>query len=327
MSCLSTYRQWLTMSRRIVPLAVLCLLTLTPDAVRAAETAETILIRAALGRDLTGRRRGDAELMVDAYNEDHFVVYDGGQSASAASWTPIHVDYESYEQELGRQLGANRYDVARAVVFIGVWKDKAFVTTIDSGLVIDRQSSQSTPYYDRRFWTFAKEDEEWLATGFIAAYGDTASTAAPDGIADADVAQALADEAAAWNSGSPGEVAGFAAEEFIAVESKFSSNPALWMITFADRDEYREWLDERLTRVSYTVNREVLHVRVSADGNEAVAVTRDQVRADHVAGSAVHEQERHTYWLLQRRTGDWVATWAFWKSKAIPASTSGGTAP
>lgn len=326
MTCHSTPRQRFPMLARSLSILALGLLVLCPEMARAAETAETILIRTALSRDLTGRRRGNAELMAAAYSEDRFVVYDAASSSSALGWTPTFGDHSRYEADLGRQLAVNRYDVARAVVFIGVWKDKAFVTTIDSGRVIDRQTSTATPYYDRRLWTFTKEDEEWLATGFVSAYGDTITGAASAGIADEQIAKVLRDEAAAWNEGSPGGVAGFVDEEFVAVESQFSANPAAWLIIFADRDEYSEWLEERLDRVAYTVQREVLSVSVGADGQEAVAVTRDHVKAAHKAGDAVHEQPRLTYWLLRRQGGDWLITWAFWKSKELPLPTAGGTA-
>ncbi|MBT4613275.1 MAG: hypothetical protein HOC05_24720, partial [Gemmatimonadetes bacterium] len=77
-------------------LLVAALLLVLPTQTRAAETAETILIRAALGKDLSGRRRGDVELLVQAYDQDRFVVYDGGTSASAAGWTPLVTGGDAY---------------------------------------------------------------------------------------------------------------------------------------------------------------------------------------------------------------------------------------
>ncbi|MBT5058740.1 MAG: hypothetical protein HOM68_19515 [Gemmatimonadetes bacterium] len=303
-------------------LLVAALLLVLPTQTRAAETAETILIRAALGKDLSGRRRGDVELLVQAYDQDRFVVYDGGTSASAAGWTPLVTGGDAYGEHVAQQLQAHRFDISRAVVFINVWDDKAFVTTTDSGSVIDRESGVSSDYFERRLWTFFKQDEEWLATGLINAYGDTTDSAPVTGIADEQVAQMLRDEAAAWTDGSAGDAAGVVDEEFVAVESLFSANPAKWLIVFGDKDEYREWLDERFERLDYNIEREILHVAVGAAGGEAVAVTRDQIRATPNAGSSAHEQERVSYWLLQQQGGNWVVTWVFWKSKAIPGSTA-----
>lgn len=302
---------------------LLAALLLLPAAIQAAETAETILIRAALSKDLNGRRRSDTELALDAYDDERFVAYDAGGSTMAVTWTPTHGDRETYGADLEKQLTARRYDILRQVVFINVWKDKAFVTTIDSGFVQTRPSGERTTYFDRRLWTFAKQDDEWLATGVVSAFGDTTDGALPTGIDDTDVAQLLRDEAAAWTQDSPSGVASAVSEEFVAVESHESSNPAKWLIVFADRDEYREWLDDRLERVDYTVEREVVSVNVGAGGAEAVAVTRDRVRAAPRAGDVVYQQERLNYWLLSKTGGSWKVEWVFWKSKDLtPGSTA-----
>jgi len=89
-------------------LLVAALLLVLPTQTRAAETAETILIRAALGKDLSGRRRGDVELLVQAYDQDRFVVYDGGTSASAAGWTPLVTGGDAYGEHVAQQVGAGR---------------------------------------------------------------------------------------------------------------------------------------------------------------------------------------------------------------------------
>jgi|GEM_PF-703206 hypothetical protein len=312
----------LSMLTRVLPLLVAAILMTLPERIHAGETAETLLIRAALGKDLSGRRRGDIELLIEAYDEEHLVVYDGGGSASVAGWTPLLVGRDTYGEHVAQQLQARRYDISREVVFMSVWEDKAFLTTKDSGFVIDRLSEKSSNYFERRLWTFSKLNDEWLATGVVEAYGDTYDGAMNAGIADEDVAQLLRDEAAAWSAGSPGSVAGFVDDDFVAVESHFSANPAKWLIIFSDKDAYREWLDDRLDHVDYTVEREILHVAVGADGREAVAVTRDQIRAAPNAGSSVHEQERVNQWLLRQQGGSWVITWVFWKSKPIPDSTA-----
>ncbi len=298
------------------------LMLLPPTPIEAAETAETILIRTALSKDLAGRRRGDADLVVDAYDEERLVVYNGGGSASAAAWTPLFNDRDAYVDQIAEQLRLNRYDINREVVFMQVWGDKAFVTTTDSGFVIHRESEISTPLHERRLWTLNKQDDEWLVTGLVADYGDTTDGAVPTGIANEQVANVLREEAAAWSKGSVSGVVGHVDDEFVAIESFFSANPAKWLIIFGDRDEYRLWLDERLDRVDYTVKREILHVAVGAKGQEAVAVTRDQIRAEPIAGDAIHEQERLSHWLLTRQGGDWAISWVFWKAADIPLAGS-----
>ena len=305
-------------------LAALAMMLLAVEPV-PAETPETILIRAALDKDLRGRRRANVELMVKAYDEDRFVVYDGHASASASGWDPVFDDRDVYARQLASEVESHRYEIQRTVVVINVWKDKAFVTTTDSGFVVDRASSERVEYFERRLWTLAKLDEEWLVTGIVADYGDLTAGARPSGIPNQEaqqVVELLMDEAGAWSDGSASGITGAADEAFVAVESKFSSNPAEWLIMFTDRDEYGEWLDKRLERVDYTITREVIHVSTGADGREAVAVSRDQVRAAPLAGDAVYEQERLNYWLLHKKGGDWVVSWVFWKSKEIPFTSN-----
>ena len=97
------------------------------------------------------------------------------------------------------------------------------------------------------------------------------------------------------------------------VDAYFSSNPAKWLIVFADREEIDEWLDDRLEVVDYSLERSVLHAAVH--GAEAVAVTRDRVTATYASGDARVTEDRFSTWLLTRSGGSWQVDWALWKTK------------
>ena len=298
---------------RTLPVVLALTLLVPVDSAQAAETAETILIRQALDKDRTGRRRGDAELALSAYDEERFVVYDGGGSIDARGWSVLHGSRDAAALALEADLAAHRYDIKREVIFMGVWKNKAFVTTVDSGAVIDGATGARSPYSDRRLWTFRKLDEKWLATGAIVALGDTADGPASGKVEANDVASAVQAHAAEWSDDSHSGVVGGFTEDAVIVDSYFSTNPALWLIVFSDREEFDEWLDDRLKNVGYSIESTVLHAVSS--GDEAVAVTRQRITATYASGEAKLVEDRYNTWLLTRSGGSWLVDWAWWKTK------------
>ena len=300
--------------------AALGLLLLLPIESAFAATAETILIRQSLEKDRSGRRRGDAELVLSAYDEDRFVAYDAAGSADGRAWSILHDSRESMEQALKADLETRRYDIQRDVVLISVWKDKAFVTTLDSGAVIDAGTGARQPYAESLLWTFRKLDEEWLVTGVIIALGDTDAGPAAGTVQADDVVESLMDHAQQWNDDSHSGITGTLSEEAVITDSYFSSNPAKWLIMFSDREEIDEWLDDRLTAVEYDIERTVLHAVVK--GDEAVAVTQDRVTASFTSGTEPLTQESLTTWFLTRSGGSWVVAWSW--SKAKPFRSADG---
>ena len=60
-----------------------------PPLAEAGETPETILIRQMLSNDISGYRRGNAELALGGYGE-HFVSYLGHQNGDPRAWTIRH---------------------------------------------------------------------------------------------------------------------------------------------------------------------------------------------------------------------------------------------
>lgn len=303
---------------RILPAILLVTLLLPANQATAAETAETILIRQALEKDRSGRRRGDAELVMSAYDQDRFVAYDAGGSIDGRNWSVLHDSRESVASALATDLAARRYDIQRAVVFIHVWKTKAFVTTVDSGAVIDGATGARSPYTQSSLWTFRKLDEEWRATGVVVALGDTADAPAQGQLTAPEVATALDEHAAAWSQDSHSGVVGGLAEDVVIVDSYFSSNPAKWLIIFGDREEFDEWLGPRLENVDYDVESTVLHA--VAQGDEAVAVSHTKVTATYASGEARVVDDRINTWLLSRSGGSWDVHWAWWKSKPFALS-------
>lgn len=291
--------------KRLAPMAALALL-LPAIPSRAAETAETVLIRQTLEKDRSGLRRGDAELVAAAV-ADNFVHYDARGYMDPAGWTIPEVGVSAYTKALEADLAARRYDISRTVTLLHVYTDKAFVTTVDSGWVQDRASGERQVYASSCLWLFRKYDEEWLATALISDLGDT--TAGPyEGAASPPpeaIREMLGEEAAGWSDGSPGSVLGHFDEEFVAYDSYGSSNPAKLVIIFADLEEFDEWLTDRLQRVNYDVERRVVTATLSEGGDEAIAISDERVSVTHQLGTASSSRERRVVWMLSRRSGSW----------------------
>lgn len=281
----------------------------------ASETAETVLIRQILEKDRFGRRRGDAEVVTYGYDKDRFVVYDGAGSIDVRAWTVRHSSLEEYQASLEADLAANRYDISRAVLFLTVWKNRAFAATLDSGVVIDRAGDSRRGFVQRAMWSFLKEDEEWKATSLVIAVGDTADGGAAGRVEDQEVAAALQEDARNWSEGSKGDILSGVQEDFVGNDCYYSSNPASWLTVFAGREEFGKWLEQRLEHVDYDIERTLLHA--VSRGDEAVAVTRDRITVTYTAGDARLEQDRTSAWLLTRRGGRWRVTCAWWKAKSF----------
>jgi hypothetical protein len=297
---------------RTLPFALALALVAAPDdRCEAGETAETILIRQTLEKDRSGRRRGDVELMMSACHES-FVTYDARGYIDPAGWVVEHESLEAREAALRAELEANRYEIARRVTFLQVWKEKAVATVEDSLWVTDRASSERRRDGETSLWTFRKLDEDWLATSLVANLGD--STAGPysgsAGEPDADIARVLGSEAEAWGQGSAGGILDLYDDEYLGIDQLHSSNTAKILITFSDAEELEEWLDQRLELVDYDLERKVVQTTVGPEGNEAVAITEETVVASRRLGDAVDKASRRMAWALSRSGGDWKVTWA-----------------
>ena len=290
-------------------LSIAALLLLPMGPARAGETAETVLIRQAIDKDRSGRRRGDAELAASVCAE-HFVAYEGHNLIDPVGWTVQHEDLESYSAALTEKLQRTRYDIRRSVTFLHVWKEKAMVTTVDSGWVVDRASGDKSEYASTWFWVFHKDGEDWLVTGLIEDLGDTTAGPHPGTGAtpDANIVALLEEEAAGWRDRDAAAILRCFDDDFTGYEGFFSSNPALWYIILEDAEELEEWLDDRLALVDYDLQRQVIHTSLSAGGTEALAVTQEQVTASPDQGDVKHRLDRRVVWTLSRKTGAWKVT-------------------
>ena len=289
-----------------------CLLSVVVagTAVNAADTPETLLIRQALNNDKFGLRRGidHLDLALSAYTEN-FVAYAGNNTGDPRGWSVLHEGKENFAAALEADLKANRYDIDRTVPFVLVREKKAIVTTIDSGQVIDRQTGASRTLNAKRLWTFIKIEDKWLATAFVQDLGDSLDGTHQPSIDAPEIKDLLDREKEGWEDGSPGAIMGLFEEEFIGYDGTDTHAPATWTILFSNALELEKWLDKRLRKTQYTINREILYTTVGKNGQEALAVTFDRLSTGYGdIGTVTHQRDRYVLWTMSRRSGSWKIT-------------------
>lgn len=277
----------------------------------ADETPETLLIRQALDSDKFGHRRGEVDLALAAF-APRVVVYAGNRSADPRAWRVLHENREALERAVEQELRANRYDHERLVPYIHVRGRQALVTTLDSGQVVDRQTGESRPVRTERLWTFAKFEDKWLATGVVLDIGSELLPPA-QGSAPAEIVRVLKEEEEAWEKGSAGAIAGLFDENFIGGDGAGQLSPDKWVLLFSGAEELEKWLEKRLQRTRYAIDRQVVHAYLSPAGGEALALTREQVFATYEDGPATHRLERSVLWSLSRQSGSWKITGVFYR--------------
>jgi hypothetical protein len=291
------------------PSLLLCLLALAPAL--ADETPETLLIRQALDNDKFGRRRGEVDLALSAY-APQVVVYAGQQSADPRAWQVLHEDLAAFKGAMEQELRATRYDIERQVPFIHVRGKKAIVTTLDSGQAVDRAGGTARPHRAECLWFFAKFEDKWLATGLVQGIGD--ELPAPGASRQVEeIAEVLRDEEEGWARGSAGGVAGRYDEDFAIMDAGGLLRPEKWVLLLGSAEEMEKWLDKRLQRTRYQLDRQLLHTYLSPGGGEALALTRERLNATYESGPASHQLERWVLWTLSRRSGSWKITNALYR--------------
>jgi hypothetical protein len=285
--------------------------TTTAYSFRADETPETLLIRQALDNDKFGRRRGEVDLALSAF-APQVVVYAGQRSADPRAWQVLYEDRETFKGAVEQDLRANRYEIERQVPYIHVRGKKALATTLDSGQVVERAGGTTRPFRSECVWYFAKFEDKWLATGVVLEIGDELPAPAPGRGAE-QIAEVLREEEEGWERGSAGGLTGLYDEDFIIMDAGGLLRPEKWVLLLGVSEELEKWLDKRLQRTHYQLERQVVHTYLSPGGREALALTREQVAATYESGPAGHQLERWVLWTLSRRSGSWKITSALYR--------------
>ena len=294
----------MTMHKLITILLSLLILD-APQPSVASEATEGVIIRQALEKERFGRRRGDAELALGICSPG-FVVYDGAGAEDMLAWTVKHSSPEAFATSLAEELESTRFDVLRSVTFLKVIENEAIVAVVDSGHAIALASGERRPYRSANLWRFRKQEDRWLATSLVSDFGDSTLgpfTGLPADKAAAGVVETLRAEAEGWNAGDARAIVSNLDEHFTAFDAYGKFGIATWLIIFNNPQGYESWLTKRFDLTDYKMKRTIVHV--SVNGDEALAVTADDVVTSYRLGSATHGENRHVFWTLSRRSGDW----------------------
>lgn len=128
-----------------------------------------------------------------------------------------------------------------------------------------------------------------------------------------EIAEVLRDEEAGWEKGSVSALTGLYEEDFVIVDAADSLRADKWVLLLGSAEEMEKWLDKRLQRTHYQLDRQILHTYLSPGGGEALALTREKVSATYDSGPAGHQLERWVLWTLSRRSGSWKITSALYR--------------
>ena len=183
-------------------------------------------------------------------------------------------------------------------------------TTRDSGRVIDRRSGEETPLRIDRLWTLAKLEEEWVATSII--QNITTVAIQPSSRPNDEISTLLQTDAEAMqHENVEALLANLDKEEFVVYTAFNKPAHTTWRIAFSDPDEFKTWLDKRLSYTNYTIERNLLHTQVSENALGALALTQEKVSVTYDRGQATHSLDRYVVWGLSRTAGSWKISQVF----------------
>ena len=232
-----------------------------------AETTDTVAMRKILDTEAIGWERADLKLLLDLY-APHFVGYAGYTTADSVRWQVAFANLEAFsdfaEGELKREDGKTgrlKYTVMRRDIYFDVRVDKAIVVTEDSVRVTDRQTNETQVFSGPVFWTFEKEEEDWIITSFVGRGFPTRTeeARASDGSVQ-DIQKVLDAEASAWSKGDVGGILSrYSDEVFVGCSGEGGINLAAWKVYFHDIEEFKAFLKSRLSRTSYKVKRKIIY--------------------------------------------------------------------
>ena len=126
-----------------------------------------------------------------------------------------------------------------------------------------------------------------------------------------ELTELLKAEEESWEQGSTGAIAGLYVEKLAAYNSGNKVEPQSWKIIFGHREDWESWLTKRLRHAMYEIDRNVVYTTVGADGQEAIAVTRETVTTKYDKGPAIHSLDRYVLWLASRKSGSWRISQVF----------------
>lgn len=283
-------------------------------AAMAGETPETVLLRKTIDNDKFAKRRGDAQQMMESYAQE-ITAYDANGTIDPRGWTVVYEHRKSFAQALASDLETKHFDFERAMPFIQVLSpqhEKAIATTIDSGVVIDKATGESQPLLEERLWFFDKIEEEWLVSGYVQNLGHSTTVGITrESEVVPELTELLKAEEESWEQGSTGAIAGLYVEKLAAYNSGNKVEPQSWKIIFGHREDWESWLTKRLRHAMYEIDRNVVYTTVGADGQEAIAVTRETVTTKYDKGPAIHSLDRYVLWLASRKSGSWRISQVF----------------
>ena len=290
----------------------------------SGETTDTVAIRKILDAEAIGWERADLKLLLDLYTP-HFVGYAGYTTADTVRWQVSFSNFDEFADfakgELQREeggVGKVKYTVMRRDTYFDVRVDKAIVVTQDSVRVTDRQTGKTQIFSGPVFWTFVKEEEDWIIASFVGrGFPTRKREERVSGPPDKEIAKMLEEtDAKVWNQGDIGGILSrYSDDDFVGYSGEGGINLGAWKVYFHDIEDFKDFLKNRFSRTSYKVNREVIYNHTK--GRQAVILTKESISTTHKETKQNRKLERYTLWTLAKSGNKWQIT-SFYLNVGLP---------
>jgi len=149
----------------------------------------------------------------------------------------------------------------------------------------------------------------YLFTGIVAVIAALLflrPVAAEEDINTIKIRSLLSNEASAWNRGRAGTILSSYASSFAGYSGKRSNDPRKWEVTFSSKEEFKDFVEKRLSSMSYSVERRVLYINYR--GDRAICLTRDSGKTTYKETGQERSFERYTLWTLVKEDDEWKVT-------------------
>ncbi len=116
----------------------------------------------------------------------------------------------------------------------------------------------------------------------------------------------LSNEASSWNRGKLNSILSNYVSSFVGYDGKESVDAKTWEVLFSGKEEFKNFIEERLSSISYSMERRVLYINYRED--QALCLTRDFGKTKYKETGEERPFERHTFWTLIKEGDEWKVT-------------------
>ena len=120
------------------------------------------------------------------------------------------------------------------------------------------------------------------------------------------IRKVLEDEKIGWKRGDIEKITEHYQPHFTGYDGVEKADPREWRILFSDLDEFKDYLEERFSKVEYDLKRTA--TKTEARNNRAYVVTQEQGKTTHKETEMPREFDHFNFWMLEKVDNEWKIT-------------------